>query len=222
MGVSTARDEQSSVEEPVKITFTDREVKDMLANVDKYSDAEVDEILNIVEEIERRKHIEACQNDLIEFCKHMQDDYIVGKHHRILADLLMDIAHGDKDRITVSLPPRHGKSQMVSIFYTAWYLGHFPNHKLMLVSCTTDLAVDFGRKVRNLIMSSDYHEIFPNTIIAKDSKSAGRWNTATGGEFYAAGVGSAIAGRGAHLLVIDDPHSEQDILHGNYEMFDRA
>jgi predicted phage terminase large subunit-like protein len=152
----------------------------------------------------------------------MQDDYIVGKHHRILADLLMDIAHGERDRISVSIAPRHGKSQIVSIFFTAWYLGHFPNHKLMLVSCTTDLAVDFGRKVRNLIMSATYHEIFPNTAISKDSKSAGRWNTTAGGEFYAAGVGSAIAGRGAHLLVIDDPHSEQDILNGNFESFDRA
>jgi predicted phage terminase large subunit-like protein len=206
----------------VKISFTDREVKDMLKNVDKYTDAEVEEILRLVEEIERRKRIEACQRDLIEFCKYMQEDYIVGKHHRHLADLLMAIECGDEDRISVSIAPRHGKSQIVSIFFTAWYLGHHPDHKIMMVSHTTDLAVDFGRKVRNLIGSAIYAEIFPNTTLAKDSKSAGRWNTNQGGEYFACGVGSSIAGRGANLLVLDDVHSEQDVLNGNFEVFERA
>ena len=91
-----------------------------------------------------------------------------------------------------------------------------------MVSHTTDLAVDFGRKVRNLIGTDEYKQVFPNVSLAIDSKSAGRWNTNAGGEYYACGIGSSIAGRGAHLLLVDDPHSEQDVLNGNFEVFDKA
>lgn len=194
----------------------------MLDNLDKFSDEEVTEIYKLVEEIEKRQHVTACRKSLIEFAKHMQSDYKVGAHHKRLAALLEDIETGIKDRICVSVPPRHGKSQLVSIYYAAWYLGRNPDHKVMLVSHTTDLAVDFGRKVRNLIDTDEFKEIFPDVELAKDSKSAGRWNTTAGGEFYATGVGSALAGRGAHLLLIDDPHSEQDILNGNLEVFSKA
>ena len=118
--------------------------------------------------------------------------------------------------------PRHGKSQLVSIFYPAWFLGRNPNKKVMMVSHTTDLAVDFGRKVRNLIATDQYKGVFPTTSLAQDSKSAGRWNTNVGGEYYACGIGSALAGRGADLLLVDDPHSEQDVINGNFEVFDKA
>jgi predicted phage terminase large subunit-like protein len=134
----------------------------------------------------------------------------------------MAIEQGDKDRVCVNIPPRHGKSQLVSTYYPAWFIGRNPGKKVMLVSHTTDLAVDFGRKVRNIIDSTVYQEIFPNVTLSTDSKSAGRWNTSTACEFYATGVGSALAGRGADLLLIDDPHSEQDILNGNFSAFDKA
>jgi predicted phage terminase large subunit-like protein len=84
------------------------------------------------------------------------------------------------------------------------------------------LAVDFGRKVRNLIASDDYKKIFPEVQLAIDSKSAGRWNTNYGGEYYACGIGSALAGRGADLLLVDDPHSEQDVINGNFSVFEKA
>jgi predicted phage terminase large subunit-like protein len=168
------------------------------------------------------KKSEAARNDLIEFCKAMQPDYKVGKHHRILANLLMDIAEGKKDRICVNMPPRHGKSQLVSIYFPAWFIGRYPNKKVLMVSHTTDLAVDFGRKVRNLIDSEPYRRIFPTVLLAADSKSAGRWNTNAGGEYFACGVGSALAGRGADLLLVDDPHNEQDIINGNFDVFDKA
>jgi predicted phage terminase large subunit-like protein len=206
----------------IPVGFTPAEIQKMLDNLDQFSDEEVAEVYKLVDELEKRQHVEACQKSLIEFCKHMQEDYKVGAHHRKLATLLEDIERGRKDRICVSVPPRHGKSQMVSIYYAAWYLGRNPAHKVMLVSHTTDLAVDFGRKVRNLIATDEFREIFPGVELAKDSKSAGRWNTTDGGEFYATGVGSALAGRGAHLLLIDDPHSEQDILSGNLEIFAKA
>jgi hypothetical protein len=173
----------------------------------------------------------------------MQPDYKVGKHHRILANLLMDIERGKtyakedkdtlsfqtspnaregKDRVCVNMPPRHGKSQLASVMFPAWFLGRNPDKKVMMVSHTTDLAVTVGRKVRNLIATPEYQSVFPNVQLAVDSKSAGRWDTNQGGEYYACGVGSSIAGRGAHLLIIDDPHSEQDVLNGNFGVFEKA
>lgn len=203
-------------------TFTRKELQHMLSNIDRFSPAEVQEIHTLIDELERKQVIEAAYCDLIDFCKYIDPDYIVGKHHRILADQLMAIENGDRDRICVNMPPRHGKSHLVSTMFPAWFLGRNPNKKLMMVSHTTDLAVDFGRKVRNLIASETYREIFPTVQLAKDSKSAGRWNTSVGGEYYACGVGSALAGRGADLLLIDDPHSEQDVINGNFDVFDKA
>ena len=190
--------------------------------MDSFTPEEAAEIDLITDELEKRKKSAACRDDLIEFCKKMQPDYKVGKHHRVLADQLMAIAHGQKDRICVNIPPRHGKSQLVSIYFPAWFLGRYPDKKVLMVSHTTDLAVDFGRKVRNLIDNVEYKAIFPTVSLATDNKSAGRWNTNVGGEYYACGVGSALAGRGADLLLVDDPHNEQDIINGNLEVFDRA
>jgi len=202
--------------------FTGHEIQVMLDNLDKYSAEEVAEIDRLVDELSTRKYNDGVREDLIEFCKHMQPDYKVGKHHRMLGDMLMGIERGEKDRICVNIPPRHGKSQLVSIMFPAWYLGRNPGKKVMMVSHTTDLAVDFGRKVRNLIATDAYKAIFPAVSLAVDSKSAGRWNTSVGGEYYACGIGSSIAGRGADLLLIDDPHSEQDVINGNFEVFDKA
>ena len=204
------------------LDFTEAEVKLMLDNLDSYTHEEQAEIEKIADTLQQRKTQTACKNDLIEFCKHMQPDYKVGKHHRVLADLLMDIAEGKKDRICVNMPPRHGKSQLVSIYFPAWFLGRYGDKKVLMVSHTTDLAVDFGRKVRNLIDNPTYHEIFPGTTLAADSKSAGRWDTNLGGGYYATGVGSALAGRGADLLLVDDPHNEQDIINGNFDVFDKT
>ena len=165
--------------------FSEGEIQHMLDNIDSFSTKEVVEINRIVDELSSRSQNKRAYDDLIEFCKRMQPDYIVGKHHRILADMLMDIERGAKDRVCVNIPPRHGKSQLVSIFYPAWFLGRNPTKKVMMVSHTTDLAVDFGRKVRNLISTEDYTQIFPTVKLAVDSKSAGRWNTNSGGEYYA-------------------------------------
>ena len=204
------------------LDFSEDEIQVMLDNLDQYTPEEVAEIDRMVDELATRQHNQAAYDDLIAFCKHMQPDYIVGKHHRMLATMLMDIEQGQKDRICVNIPPRHGKSQLVSIMFPAWFLGRNPNKKVMMVSHTTDLAVDFGRKVRNLIATESYQEIFPTVALAVDSKSAGRWNTNSGGEYYACGIGSSIAGRGADLLLVDDPHSEQDVINGNFEVFEKA
>jgi predicted phage terminase large subunit-like protein len=204
------------------VTFDDVDVDHLLDNLDAFSEEEILEIDRMVDELNNRKANKAAYMDLIEFCKRMQPDYLVGKHHKILATMLMGIERGDKDRICVNIPPRHGKSQLVSIYFPAWFLGRNPDKKVMMVSHTTDLAVDFGRKVRNLISSDEYRAIFPTVRLAQDSKSAGRWNTNSGGEYYACGIGSALAGRGADLLLVDDPHSEQDVINGNFEVFEKA
>ena len=202
--------------------FTESDIQVMLDNLDKYTPQELSDINTIVDELSTRNYNQRAYDDLIAFSQHMQSDYKVGKHHRILADMLMGIEQGDKDRICVNIPPRHGKSQLVSIMFPAWYLGRNPGKKVMMVSHTTDLAVDFGRKVRNLIATDEYKAIFPTVSLAVDSKSAGRWNTSVGGEYYACGIGSSIAGRGADLLLIDDPHSEQDVINGNFDVFAKA
>jgi len=205
-----------------QLDFTEAEIQVMLTNLEHYTPEEVAEIDKLVDELSNRKENEKAYNDLIAFCKRMQPDYKVGRHHRRLADMLMAIERGEKDRICVNIPPRHGKSQLVSIMFPAWFLGRNPNKKVMMVSHTTDLAVDFGRKVRNLINTDEYRSIFPTVSLAVDSKSAGRWNTNMGGEYYACGIGSSIAGRGADLLLVDDPHSEQDVINGNFEVFEKA
>jgi predicted phage terminase large subunit-like protein len=202
--------------------FSEADIQHMLDNLNSFSPEELDEIDKIVGELSTRNANKSAHDDLIEFCKRMQPDYKVGRHHRILANKLMALEDGSADRVCVNIPPRHGKSQLVSIFYPAWFLGRNPTKKVMMVSHTTDLAVDFGRKVRNLIDVDDYKEIFPDVSLAVDSKSAGRWNTNFGGEYFACGVGSALAGRGADLLLVDDPHSEQDIINGNFSVFEKA
>lgn len=204
------------------LDFSEDEIEHMLANLDAFSPEEIAEIDRMVDELATRKANQAAYDDLLAFCKKMDPNYLVGRHHRILANMLMAIERGDKDRICVNMPPRHGKSQLVSIFYPAWFLGRNPDKKVMMVSHTTDLAVDFGRKVRNLIATDAYKEVFPAVALSIDSKSAGRWNTNHKGEYFACGIGSSIAGRGADLLLVDDPHSEQDVLNGNFEVFERA
>ena len=229
MGAAQIRKSSSDMTEIAPQPFTPADIQLMLDNLDSYTPEEQEEIDKLLGELEETKRTEAAYNDLIAFCCYMQLDYKVGNHHQILGDLLMEIEQGKvgdsdegKDRICVNIPPRHGKSQLVSIYYPAWFLGRNPTKKVMMVSHTTDLAVDFGRKVRNLIATPAYRAIFPTVQLASDSKSAGRWNTSVGGEYYACGIGSSIAGRGADLLLVDDPHSEQDVLSANFDVFDRA
>ena len=204
------------------LKVTKAEYEEMLAMLDSSSETSLLSLDKMIRKLEEEDTLQKTRDDLIEFCKKMQPDYKVGRHHRILADQLMALEDGSKDRVCVNIPPRHGKSQLVSIFYPAWFLGRNPDKKVMMVSHTTDLAVDFGRKVRNLIATEAYNEIFPEVALAVDSKSAGRWNTNFGGEYFACGIGSALAGRGADLLLVDDPHSEQDVINGNFSVFEKA
>ena len=204
------------------VTLTETEIEALAANISQFSPEEQTQIAVIIDELARRKQAKLCQDSLLEFCKYMDPTYVVAPHHKRLAELLTQIAYGLKDRIAVSIPPRHGKSHLVSTLFPAWFLGKFPGKKVLMVSHTGDLAVDFGRKVRNIIADPRYASIFPGITLAQDSKSAGRWDTNHGGSYYACGVGAALAGRGADLLLVDDPHSEQDLLGGNFDELEKA
>ena len=204
------------------VTLTETEIEALAANISQFSPEEQTQIAVIIDELARRKQAKLCQDSLLEFCKYMDPTYVVAPHHKRLAELLTQIAYGLKDRIAVSIPPRHGKSHLVSTLFPAWFLGKFPGKKVLMVSHTGDLAVDFGRKVRNIIADPRYTSIFPGITLAQDSKSAGRWSTNHGGEYFACGVGAALAGRGADLLLVDDPHSEQDLLAGNFDELEKT
>ena len=110
------------------------------------------------------------------------------------------------------MPPRHTKSEFASFLFPAWMIGKYPGLKIMQVSHNAELSSRFGSKVRNLMEQKEYKQIFGDVKLREDSKAKGRWETNHGGEYYAAGVGGSITGRGADLLIIDDPHTEQDAL----------
>ena len=176
------------------------------------SDAELREALLLKERLELLKKQETCQEGFMDFIEHIWPEFICGRHHKIFAQKLEDIATGKINRLIVNMPPRHTKSEVASTYFPAWVMGRFPNKKIMQTTHTGELAVRFGRKVRNLMDTEEYSAVFPDVTLSADSKSAGRWETNKGGEYFAAGVGGAITGRGADLLIIDDPHSEQDAL----------
>tara|TARA_R100001129_G_scaffold64452_2_gene44043 strand:+ start:1448 stop:2899 length:1452 start_codon:yes stop_codon:yes gene_type:complete len=160
------------------------------------------------------ERVEKCQRSFLSFVKSMWPEFIVGKHHRIIAEKLERIADGDLRRLIINMPPRHTKSEFASFLFPAWMIGKNPNMKIIQATHTTELAVNFGRKTKNLIEREDYQEIF-NTRLAADSKASGRWDTDRGGMYYAVGVGSNLAGRGGDLIIIDDPHSEQTAMSNN-------
>tara|TARA_R100000655_G_scaffold57945_1_gene96316 strand:+ start:156 stop:1616 length:1461 start_codon:yes stop_codon:yes gene_type:complete len=155
---------------------------------------------------------EACQNHFLPFVKAMWPEFITGKHHKIISQKLERVANGDLKRLIINMPPRHTKSEFASFLFPAWMMGRNPRMKIIQATHTTELAVNFGRKTKNLIDSDDYKEVFPNVKLAADSKASGRWDTSNGGMYYAVGVGSNLAGRGGDLVIIDDPHSEQTAM----------
>jgi len=170
------------------------------------------EILALTEAKKRLDLREKAQKNFMPFVHHVYDNFIEGRHHRVIAEKLERVARGELKRLIINMPPRHSKSEFASYLMPAWFLGRNPKLKIIQATHNTELAVRFGRKVRDLIDDPHYREIFPNTTLKEDNKGAGKWQTSVGGEYFAAGVGAAVTGRGADLFIIDDPHSEQDAL----------
>lgn len=166
--------------------------------------------LELLSEIESRKKREAAQKDFLEFVKVMWPEFIHGSHHAKMAKAFERVARGELKRLIINMPPRHTKSEFASNMLPAWFLGLYPHKQVMQISHTADMAEGFGRKVRNLVDSDIYNSVFPDTRLRRDSTAAARWNTDKNGVYIAMGVGGAVAGKGADLLIIDDPISEQE------------
>lgn len=166
--------------------------------------------LELLSEIESRKKREAAQKDFLEFVKVMWPEFIHGSHHAKMARAFERVVKGDLKRLIINMPPRHTKSEFASNMLPAWFLGLYPHKQVMQISHTADMAEGFGRKVRNLVDSDIYNSVFPDTRLRRDSTAAARWNTDKNGVYIAMGVGGAVAGKGADLLIIDDPISEQE------------
>ena len=166
------------------------------------------------------QHIKLCQDNFMYFVKEVWPEFIYRKtkeqsrwgHHQLIANEFTNISNNSRGRLIVNMPPRHTKSEFASVYFPAWMMGRNPKMKLMQVSHNTELATRFGSKVRNLLASPEYSQIFGDVRLREDAKAKGKWETNHGGEYFAAGVGGAITGRGADLLIIDDPHTEQDSL----------
>jgi hypothetical protein len=169
--------------------------------------AEQQKILAELQHLEQLKTRKGAQDYFMPFVNEMWPTFISGRHHAIMASAFERVANGECKRLIINMPPRHTKSEFASYLLPAWFLGKFPNKKVIQTSHTAELAVGFGRKVRNLVDQEAYKEIFPELSLQSDSKAAGRWNTSKGGDYFAIGVGGAVTGKGADLLIIDDPHS---------------
>ena len=185
------------------------EQEGLLAQVSEYKSA-----------LEREK----AQSSFMAYVKMMWPGFVHGRHHAVMAKKFEAIANGTLKRLIINMAPRHTKSEFASYLLPSWFLGKYPGKKIIQSSNTSDLAVNFGRKVRNLVGSEQYSTVFPNVSLRQDSKSAGRWATNQNGEYFAIGVGGTVTGKGADLLIIDDPHSEQEaaMASGNADVFDKT
>lgn len=181
-----------------------------LINAGKLSESDLRVLEAQLSKLERMKQRELSQTRFIKFVEAVWPSFISGRHHQRMADAFERVANGTCKRLIINMPPRHTKSEFASYLLPAWFLGKFPHKKVIQCSNTGELAVGFGRKVRNLVDSDVYHEIFPELTLQADSKAAGRWNTSKGGDYFAIGVGGTVTGKGADVLIIDDPHSEQE------------
>jgi len=184
--------------------------------------AEKVELMDMLDIREKRASLAAAHDSMLGFATAVYPGFKIGPHHRKLAKIFQEVLDGKKKRVIINIAPRMGKSEFSSYLFPAYFLGKNPNKKIIMGTHTAGLSEDFGRRVRNLIDSEEYAEIFPQTHVAADQKAAGKWSTSAGGQYYAAGVGGALAGRGADLFVIDDPHSEQDVKANSRLAFDTA
>jgi predicted phage terminase large subunit-like protein len=178
--------------------------------IEKLPEAQREEILFMAQEYQNALLREKAQNSFMHFVKAMWPGFIHGRHHAVMAKKFEEIAQGKLKRLIINMPPRHTKSEFASYLLPAWFLGKYPGKKIIQTSNTAELAVGFGRKVRNLVDGETYAKVFPNVSLRHDSKAAGRWSTNANGEYFAIGVGGTVTGKGADLLIIDDPHSEQE------------
>ena len=182
----------------------------LLEVIEGLPEGERESLLLMTKEYQDALVRERGQESFMEFVRAVWPNFISGRHHGVMAKKFEEIASGKIKRLIINMPPRHTKSEFASYLLPAWFLGKYPGKKIIQCSNTAELAVGFGRKVRNLVDGEIYSKVFPNVALRHDSKAAGRWSTNKNGEYFAIGVGGTVTGKGADLLIIDDPHSEQE------------
>lgn len=202
--------------------LTPASITKLLKELPNLPAAEKMALLDELETLEKKKKLQRCRDDFLAFCSHIYPEWKEGPHHRYLKPILHEVRNGKETRLTVSMPPRFGKSETIAYLFVAWYLGHLPHHHIMMATHTASLSADFGRKVRNLLDTAAYQEIFPATIVSKDKSAADNWTTTSGGKYLAIGIGANVAGHGAHLLIADDLVSEQAMMANPETAFENA
>jgi len=202
--IPCAKEEGLLPQIPSNLEETSRIANDMAREIEEvkvHFDAEAEARRELAERtLARRK--------LLPFIIRMNPAYIPGWVHADICKRLerfaIAIEKGESPRLMITMPPRHGKSEIGSKTFPSWYLGRNPKDEVIICSYSGDLVKDFSRKCRDLLESPKYKSMF-KTRLDKNSKSVERWNTAQGGAFTAAGVGGPITGRGMSLGIIDDP-----------------
>ena len=172
-------------------------------------------LLKDLELVRKETELERTRGDFLTFVQQVwttdiTKPFVVGNHHKIMAQAFQEALDSKKKRIIINMPPRHTKSELTSWMLPAFAIGHNPGAKIMQICNNQDLASGFGRRVRNLVDTKEFQEIFPGVKLSRDSTAQNNWNTNKGGSYFAVGVGGKVTGKGADLLVIDDPHSEQE------------
>ena len=193
-----------------------------LKDVSNLPAADQQQVLELLQQFDAAEQEQAARDTYLGFVRQVWPAFIEGRHHAIMAKAFEKVAAGELKRLIINMPPRHTKSEFASYLLPAWFLGQYPDKKIIQTAHTAELAVGFGRKVRNLVASDDYKTIFPQVALRADSKAAGRWSTNQSGEYFAIGVGGAVTGKGADLLIIDDPHSEQEGQSIDPSVFDKV
>lgn len=208
----------------IKRLFESVSLEDIPKILPLLSEAEQEQLLLELDKLEEMKARKAAREKFLPFVRAMWPSFISGRHHAKMAEAFERVARGELKRLIINMPPRHTKSEFASFLLPAWFLGNYPGKKVIQTSHTAELAVGFGRKVRNLVDTDAFHDVFPDLVLQSDSKAAGRWNTSKGGDYFAIGVGGAVTGKGADLLIIDDPHSEQEaaLAEINPEIYDKT
>jgi hypothetical protein len=177
------------------------ELQALMAALPRMSLKDKMELFDDLELRESRARLQAAQTNMLGFATAVYPGFKVGPHHKKLAKIFTDVIEGKKKRVIINIAPRMGKSEFSSYLFPAYFLGKYPNKKIIMGTHTAGLSEDFGRRIRNLIDTEEYHDIFPQTLVADDQKAAGKWSTSAAGQYYAAGVGGALAGRGADLFL---------------------
>ena len=158
--------------------------------------------------------LQSTQTDFLTFVRLMApilvSDWKMGRHIELISNKLRQLESGEIKRLMVFLPPRSSKSLICSKLFPSWYIGRNPQHEILTVSHSDHLSSDFGRSVRDVVNSEEFQNIFKGVSLRTDVRAAGKWKTNQGGTYYAAGVRSQIAGRGANIAILDDVMSEED------------